>query len=70
MRRNGGLVSYLFITASRCASSPLASIAPESSSIANNAGLHSAPFGVEDIGKGKWYPFCVRKDVTRKRVLR
>jgi len=52
MRRNRGPASYLFITASRCASSPRASIAPVSSSIASNAGLHRAPFGVEDIWKG------------------
>ena len=53
MRLKGGLASYLFITASRCASSPRASIAPVSSSIASNAGLHIAPFGVEDMSKGK-----------------
>jgi hypothetical protein len=53
MRLNGGLASYLFITASRCAISPRASIAPVSSSIASNAGLQRAPFGVEDMSKGR-----------------
>jgi hypothetical protein len=53
MRLKGGLASYLVITASRCASSPRASIAPVSSSIASNAGLHIAPFGVDYMSKGK-----------------
>lgn len=68
--RNKGLDSYRFMTASRAASSPLASIEAESSMMARSAGRKEAPLGVDDISKGRATRKCVRVEVTRNRIPR